>query len=127
MGMSAFGMAMPQMSMDQGKGKGRQIDFDAAFAQLHASLADQTESARITEVTDQTVDELASELQETTLDKGKEKAEETETETNGANLKLRHIKERLADTHDLLAEISLENERYVVHPLSGVTTLRPIS
>ena len=23
----------------------------------------------------------------------------------------RHIKERLADTHDLLAEISLENER----------------
>jgi len=25
----------------------------------------------------------------------------------------RHIKERLADTHDLLAEISLENERYV--------------
>lgn len=26
----------------------------------------------------------------------------------------RHDKERLADTHDLLAEISLENERYVV-------------
>jgi HAT1-interacting factor 1 len=24
---------------------------------------------------------------------------------------IRHIKERLADTHDLLAEISLENER----------------
>lgn len=42
--------------------------------------------------------------------KGKDKAEETET--NGANLKLRHIKERLADTHDLLAEIALENERY---------------
>lgn len=27
---------------------------------------------------------------------------------------IRHIKERLADTHDLLAEISLENERYVL-------------
>jgi hypothetical protein len=26
---------------------------------------------------------------------------------------VRHIKERLADTHDLLAEISLENERYL--------------
>jgi HAT1-interacting factor 1 len=26
---------------------------------------------------------------------------------------VKHIKERLADTHDLLAEISLENERYV--------------
>jgi HAT1-interacting factor 1 len=25
----------------------------------------------------------------------------------------RHIKERLADTHDLLAEISLENERFL--------------
>ena len=25
---------------------------------------------------------------------------------------IRHFKERLADTHDLLAEISLENERY---------------
>ena len=25
----------------------------------------------------------------------------------------RHIKERMADTHDLLAEISLENERYI--------------
>lgn len=29
---------------------------------------------------------------------------------------IRHIKERLADTHDLLAEISLENERYVLIP-----------
>lgn len=31
---------------------------------------------------------------------------------------LRHVKERLADTHDLLAEISLENERYVVDALT---------
>ena len=92
MGMSAFGMAMPQMSMDQGKGKGRQIDFDAAFAQLHASLADQTESARITEVTDETVDELASELQETTLDRGKEKAAEQENPYMGSDFeKYAHV------------------------------------
>lgn len=37
--------------------------------------------------------------------KGKEVAE-------GDSPAVRHIKERLADTHDLLAEISLENERY---------------
>jgi len=37
--------------------------------------------------------------------KGKQKSE-------GDSLAVRHIKERLADTHDLLAEISLENERY---------------
>jgi hypothetical protein len=29
----------------------------------------------------------------------------------GDSLMTKHIKERLADTHDLLAEISLENER----------------
>jgi len=29
-----------------------------------------------------------------------------------------HLKERLADTHDLLAEISLENERYGYTPFS---------
>jgi HAT1-interacting factor 1 len=40
--------------------------------------------------------------------KGKEVAEDS----SDAAL-IRHIKERLADTHDLLAEISLENERYV--------------
>ncbi|KAL2152584.1 hypothetical protein VTH82DRAFT_5768 [Thermothelomyces myriococcoides] len=39
--------------------------------------------------------------------KGKEVAE-----SNGDSALVRHIKERLADTHDLLAEISLENERY---------------
>ncbi|KAI1477422.1 hypothetical protein F4774DRAFT_196241 [Daldinia eschscholtzii] len=37
--------------------------------------------------------------------KGKEKAEEDSPA-------VKHIKERLADTHDLLAEISLENEKY---------------
>lgn len=34
----------------------------------------------------------------------------------GDDVGTRHIKERLADTHDLLAEISLENERYVRPP-----------
>ncbi|KAK4241032.1 hypothetical protein C8A03DRAFT_12712 [Achaetomium macrosporum] len=38
--------------------------------------------------------------------KGKEVAED------GDSAIVKHIKERLADTHDLLAEISLENERY---------------
>ncbi|KAK4152922.1 hypothetical protein C8A00DRAFT_15817 [Chaetomidium leptoderma] len=38
--------------------------------------------------------------------KGKDVAEGDNSAT------IRHIKERLADTHDLLAEISLENERY---------------
>ena len=96
MGMSAFGMTMPQMSMDQGKGKGKQIDFDAAFAQLHASLADQTEGARITEVTDETVDELAGELEGTTLDKGKDKAAEQENPYMGTDF------EKYAHTHDTI-------------------------
>lgn len=39
--------------------------------------------------------------------KGKEVAE-----TGNDSATVKHIKERLADTHDLLAEISLENERY---------------
>jgi HAT1-interacting factor 1 len=38
--------------------------------------------------------------------KGKVKAEDT------LSPKMRHLKERLADTHDLQAEISLENERF---------------
>lgn len=29
---------------------------------------------------------------------------------------VRHVRERLADTHDLLSEISLENERYLPIP-----------
>jgi HAT1-interacting factor 1 len=40
--------------------------------------------------------------------KGKEVAE-----AGSDSATIKHIKERLADTHDLLAEISLENERYV--------------
>ncbi|KAL2255085.1 hypothetical protein VTK26DRAFT_4168 [Humicola hyalothermophila] len=47
--------------------------------------------------------------------KGKEPAEATQEDTSsgGNAATIRHIKERLGDTHDLLAEISLENERYV--------------
>ncbi|KAK1760553.1 hypothetical protein QBC47DRAFT_367473 [Echria macrotheca] len=44
-------------------------------------------------------------------DKGKEVSKEEEAD-NVINPAVRHIKERLGDTHDLLAEISLENERY---------------
>lgn len=40
--------------------------------------------------------------------KGKEAA-------GGDSPAVKHIKERLADTHDLLAEISLENERYACY------------
>jgi HAT1-interacting factor 1 len=46
-------------------------------------------------------------------------AEQTEPDDKGKGVPqedsptIRHIKERLADTHDLLAEISLENERYL--------------
>lgn len=47
-------------------------------------------------------------------DKGKEVAN-----GEGDDVGTRHIKERLADTHDLLAEISLENERYVVGQPAG--------
>lgn len=45
--------------------------------------------------------------------KGKEKAE-------GDSPAIRHIKERLADTHDLLAEISLENEKYSSSAMNGL-------
>lgn len=30
---------------------------------------------------------------------------------------MKHIKERLGETHDLLAEISLENERYSINSI----------
>ncbi|KKY34304.1 putative histone h1-binding protein [Diaporthe ampelina] len=50
---------------------------------------------------------------ETTEGKGKEKAENGNDDNNDSqDVGLRHINERLADTHDILAEISLENERY---------------
>lgn len=43
---------------------------------------------------------------DTSEDKGKEVAN-----GDGGDATIKHLKERLADTHDLLAEISLENER----------------
>ena len=78
LGMSSYGMGMgmPQMSVDHGKGKARDIDFDAAFAQVQASLANQMEGARITEVTDDEAEQLAANLERTSLDKGKGKAAE---------------------------------------------------
>ncbi|KAH8847768.1 hypothetical protein MCOR27_001889 [Pyricularia oryzae] len=53
--------------------------------------------------------QLAAVNEEASEDKGKGKEE-------GDAPSVRHIKERLADTHDLLAEISLEGERYVYIP-----------
>ncbi|XXH04296.1 hypothetical protein Hte_010710 [Hypoxylon texense] len=50
---------------------------------------------------------LEQEDQDSSEGKGKDKSE-------GDSPALKHIKERLADTHDLLAEISLENEKYPV-------------
>lgn len=47
---------------------------------------------------------------DTSGDKGKEVAN-GDGDDNGGDATIRHLKERLADTHDLLAEISLENER----------------
>lgn len=50
-------------------------------------------------------------------DKGKGKEVSNggaEQDVDHSDATIRHIKERLADTHDLLAEISLENERYVL-------------
>lgn len=52
--------------------------------------------------------------EDTSEDKGKSVAN-----GDGDDVAIRHIKERLADTHDLLAEISLENERYVVWRPTG--------
>ncbi|KUI62905.1 NASP-related protein sim3 [Cytospora mali] len=52
---------------------------------------------------------------DTTEGKGKERAEDGDDDGSPSNAGVRHIKERLADTHDLLAEISLENERYAFH------------
>ncbi|KAI8992876.1 peroxisome targeting signal receptor [Trametes punicea] len=72
MGMSSFAMAVPQLSLDSGKGKGKEIDFDAAFAQFTASYAGPSEGAKITEIEDQSVNQLADSLQDANLDKEKE-------------------------------------------------------
>lgn len=68
--------------------------------------------------------ELLEQEESETSGKGKEAAE-------GDSPTIRHVKERLADTHDALAEISLENERYAQAPpifqLVLTTTLIQIS
>ncbi|KAH9859121.1 peroxisome targeting signal receptor [Lenzites betulinus] len=72
-GMSGFAMGMPpQMMGDMGKGKGKDIDFDAAFAQYAAAYPGQTEGARITEVNDEALEELTQDLEGASL--GGEKA-----------------------------------------------------
>ncbi|KAK4065178.1 uncharacterized protein Triagg1_8617 [Trichoderma aggressivum f. europaeum] len=53
-------------------------------------------------------------------DEGKGKGKEVTKEDSSA---VRHIKERLAETHDCLAEISLENERYPNAIEDGRTSL----
>ncbi|KAK0386721.1 hypothetical protein NLU13_6556 [Sarocladium strictum] len=60
---------------------------------------------------------LAKAEEESANDKGKEVSE-------GDSPSVRHIKERLADTHDCLAEISLENERYPAAIEDGRTSLK---
>jgi HAT1-interacting factor 1 len=42
--------------------------------------------------------------------------------SEGDSPEIRHVKERLADTHDLIAEVSLENERFVSLSLPLVLT-----
>lgn len=53
---------------------------------------------------------LAAEQEKEQAEAGKGKGKEA---SEGDSPTVRHIKERLGDTHDLLAEISLENERYL--------------
>ena len=68
--------------------------------------------------------DLARILFEKTLEQGE--AEPADAKGKDAadpnSLTVRHVKERLADTHDLLAEISLENEKYA---RPGSRHLRP--
>ncbi|KAF5548500.1 HAT1-interacting factor 1 [Fusarium mexicanum] len=61
--------------------------------------------------------ELLEQEESETSGKGKEAAE-------GDSPTVRHVKERLADTHDALAEISLENERYPNAIEDGRTSLK---
>ncbi|KAG5745630.1 hypothetical protein H9Q69_007326 [Fusarium xylarioides] len=61
--------------------------------------------------------ELLEQEESETSGKGKETAE-------GDSPTVRHVKERLADTHDALAEISLENERYPNAIEDGRTSLK---
>jgi hypothetical protein len=80
--MGAYGMGMagsmyPQfaptaaatLQQDKGKGKSRDADFEAAFAQVAASLPQAQATAHIVEVTDEEkVDEVAESLRKSTLE-----------------------------------------------------------
>jgi HAT1-interacting factor 1 len=83
----------------EGEGEEEEEDDDLAMAFEILDLARLLFNKRLEEI--QAEDEAQQ-------GKGKEVAE-----TGNDSATVKHIKERLADTHDLLAEISLENERYV--------------
>jgi len=79
----------------EGEGEDPEDDFSTAFEILDLArvlFSRQLESLQSADTTS------------SSSNKGKEKSIDTP--------EIKHIKERLADTHDLIAEISLENERY---------------
>ncbi|KAK4199329.1 hypothetical protein QBC40DRAFT_227961 [Triangularia verruculosa] len=83
---------------EEGEGEGEEEDDDLATAFEVLDLA------RLLFIKKLEATQAEAEGQE---GKGKETAEEGSDNPN-----TRHLKERLGDTHDLLAEISLENEKY---------------
>ncbi|KAI0949284.1 hypothetical protein AcW1_008944 [Taiwanofungus camphoratus] len=78
----------PLQGIDKGKGKSKEIDFDAAFAQAAASvISTQTENARIVEV-DENISNLADSLQDTRLEGEPDKSNEASTWNFGPSSKL---------------------------------------
>lgn len=78
----------PLQGIDKGKGKSKEIDFDAAFAQAAASvISTQTENARIVEV-DESISNLADSLQDTRLEGEPDKSNEASTWNFGPSSKL---------------------------------------
>jgi len=74
-GVNAVGT--PLQMTDKGKGKGKEIDFEAAFAEATASFSSQADSGRIVEVGDD-VGNLAETLQKTGLSEHSGAQSETE-------------------------------------------------
>ncbi|KAF4979824.1 hypothetical protein FZEAL_4040 [Fusarium zealandicum] len=58
------------------------------------------------------------------LDQEEKEGDKDKDAAEGDSPTVRHVKERLADTHDALAEISLENERYPNAIEDGRTSLK---
>jgi HAT1-interacting factor 1 len=86
------------LSQDDEEGDGEEEeedDFDIAFQTLDLARVLFTKKLEAEQQNPDTEDS-----------KGKEVSE-------GDSPAVKHIKERLADAHDLLAEISLENEKYL--------------